>query len=98
MDDYSHFRGYLHSRTIRWSYGTMKGREGAKLQEELGASNPAELVERLEGLGFAGLFINRKGLPDRGRKELEWLLRIVPQVPIQGQDSDLMFLRLPTRR
>ena len=98
MDDYSQFRGYLHSRTIRWSYGTMKGREVAKLQEELGALNPAGLVERLEELGFAGIYINRKGLPDQGRNELAVLLRIVPQVPISSQDSNLLLLRLPGRR
>ena len=38
----------------------MKGREVAKLQDELGALNPAELVERLEELGFAGIYINAR--------------------------------------
>lgn len=95
MEDYSHFRGYAHSHTVRWSYGAMKGRDVAGLQDELATLDPAGLVGRLQELGFAGIYINRKGLTEQRRKDLEWLLRVVPQVPILSQVGDLIFLRLP---
>jgi phosphoglycerol transferase len=98
MDDYNQFRGYFHSSRLRWSYGAMKGRDVARLQGELAELTPAERVERLRQLGFAGILIHRKGLPDAGREEIGWLLQVAPQVPIEGHDGDLVFFRLPGKR
>src|SRR5262249_58825521 len=78
MDDYNQFRGYFHSSQLRWSYGAMKGREIAKMQGELAGLTPAERVERLRRFGFAGIMINRKGLPDAGREGAGRLLPIGP--------------------
>jgi phosphoglycerol transferase len=60
MEDYDPFRGYLHSETLRWSYGAMKGRSAdflACLQTAKG--------ERLEAVarafGFSAIWLDRRG-------------------------------------
>jgi phosphoglycerol transferase len=64
MTDYEHLKGYLHSSTLRWSYGGVKGRDG-DWQKSL-PEDPKLLVAELEQLNFQGIWINRNGYEDRG--------------------------------
>ncbi len=66
MMTYDHARGYLHSRTLRWSYGSMKGRPASEWQKELAALPPAEMVQRLREAGFRGVYVDRFGYADHG--------------------------------
>src|SRR3954451_4410566 len=68
MADYSHLKGYLHSRALRWSYGAIKGRPEAEWQPEISALPAAEMAEQLVLKGFDGLYIDRFGYADRGMK------------------------------
>ncbi|MFN9273367.1 MAG: hypothetical protein ACK6DO_10140, partial [Planctomycetia bacterium] len=83
---YDHFRPYLYSKQLRFSFGSMKGREREKWQQQLqnvlvaGATpdqeaqkirfntdNVRRAVDELKKLGFAAIYINRNGFPDRGK-------------------------------
>jgi phosphoglycerol transferase len=64
MTDYEHLKGYMHSSTLRWSYGGVKGREG-DWQKSL-SEDPKLLVAELEQLNFQAIWINRNGYEDRG--------------------------------
>jgi phosphoglycerol transferase len=64
MLDYEHFRPYLQSHNLRFSYGTHKGRTRERWQAELMSFGTANAVASLEKYGFAALLINRKGYPD----------------------------------
>lgn len=66
MGDYEHFRPYLHTKNLRFSYGTVKGRKGSDWQAELKGLEPSEIVSRLKEQGFAHVLINRRGYPDGG--------------------------------
>lgn len=66
MAGYSHLRAYLHSKTLRWSYGAMKGRRGDLWQRVLAAEPPGELADTLALGGFRGIYVDREGYPDRG--------------------------------
>src|SRR5262249_14603353 len=70
MMDYDHARGYLHSRTLKWSYPTMRGRWGDTWQSAVSRKPPAELVAALALAGFSGLYIDRFGYADNAA-ELE---------------------------
>ena len=94
MYDYSHFRGYLHSRQLRWSYGTLRGREGA-LHLDLSVLGPFELVDALVAAGFSGVYVDRKGHEADGQQLVRGLLLRVPQKPIISRDGSLLFFRLP---
>jgi hypothetical protein len=96
MYDYSHFRGYLHSRRLRWSYGAVRGRE-AELHGLLALQSPPRLIDKLIAAGFAGVYINCKGLESDGKELVRAMLLGVPQEPISNRDGSLLFFRLPVR-
>ena len=59
-DDYDHVRGYLHTQTMCWSYGAMKGREADAWQVEAAFAEPHEMSQRLIYRGFTGLYIDSR--------------------------------------
>ena len=65
MVDYDHLRGYLHSDTLGWSYGGVKGR-AADWQQRLDGLPLAEVAWAVAGVGFEGLWVDRHGYPDPG--------------------------------
>lgn len=97
MYDYSHFRGYLHSRRLRWSYGALRGREVEAWQSRLAPLPAGELVDALVEAGFAGVYVDRKGHEADAAELVAGLLRKAPQKPITSGDGSLVFLRLPAR-
>ncbi|HLJ97083.1 MAG TPA: hypothetical protein VKU02_28220 [Gemmataceae bacterium] len=94
MVPYSHFRGYLHSHTLRWSFGAMHGRYGDNLHARL-AGLPLELsLRELAYLGFDGVFVDRLGYPDAG-KQLETELRgLLRTEPIISRNQRFSFFRM----
>ncbi|HEV8549845.1 MAG TPA: hypothetical protein VGQ57_12470, partial [Polyangiaceae bacterium] len=57
-------RGYLHSRTLRFSAGAMNGTYAARWQKDVAEQSPEELVRLLRRAGFAGLYVDRRGMGD----------------------------------
>jgi hypothetical protein len=66
LADYELFRPYLHTSSLRFSYGGGKFRSRSRWQRDLESVPPAELVRALERYGFAALYLNRKGFKDGG--------------------------------
>ncbi len=63
LPDYDQFRPYLFSKTLRWSYGNMKGRPEADWQNEM-ASLPGPMrIAALEQKGFGAIYILKNGYP-----------------------------------
>jgi hypothetical protein len=61
MTDYHQFRPYLHSTSLRYSYGTDKGRPREQWQTEVEHFAPAGMVKALESYGFSAVLIARNG-------------------------------------
>ncbi len=93
MEDYEHFRPYLHSKALRFSYGTLKGRGDADWQAELALLPVPELAARAAGYGFSAIYVNRKAYPDRAQ-DLEGKLRAQLGEPI-ANSPELVAYRLP---
>lgn len=70
LADYEHFRPYLGTQTLRFTYGAMKGRCRGQWQRDLAKLPTAELARRLEQLGFSAIYLNRLGFGDDGEKVL----------------------------
>jgi phosphoglycerol transferase len=90
MKPYDPFRLYLHSRTLRWSYGAMKGRASDQWQKSVAALAPAELSKTLVEAGFGGICVDRNGYADNGQAleaELSRLLRTPALVHPSGRWS-----------
>ncbi len=60
LGDYEHFKGYLHSESLRWSYGGVKGRE-ADWQLKLPSIPTSSSLECLAALDFEVLWVNLEG-------------------------------------
>jgi phosphoglycerol transferase len=90
LGDYELLRPYLHTRTPRWSYGTMKGRLASRWQAALAERPPPKKVEQLAFAGFNGVYLDRAGYADNGaavEAELSRLLRTEPLVSGTGRQT-----------
>lgn len=74
MGDYEHFRPYLHTSSLKYSYGTTKGRGDNAWQDSVAGLPPQELVAQLESAGFGAVIVNRKGYEDKGRGLIQGFL------------------------
>jgi len=106
---YDHFRPYLYSQNLRYSFGSMKGREREKWQAALQAkffesatldqqagiirvneANARAAIDELKRLGFAAIYVNRNGFPDRAKGLEETFLELgYTKPPIRNATGDL---------
>jgi phosphoglycerol transferase len=94
MQDYDLLRAYLHSDHLRWSYGTMRGREENAWFRETAALPTPQLLKRLGWAGFSGISINRQGYSDYGARVERELRDLLGSLPIQSPDEELAFYGL----
>ncbi len=76
LNDYEHFRPYLTTTSLRFTYGAPKTRARGRWQRELAELPPAEFVAHLEEFGFAAIYLNRRGFTDRAESLLTELARL----------------------
>ena len=65
MHDYDHLLPYLYSNHLRFSYGSIKGRQDTVWQDQLKDVTPDQLVSKLQTYGFSAILINRDGYDDQ---------------------------------
>ncbi len=92
--DYEHFRPYLTTHDIRFSYGAAKFRSRSRWQRDLENAPVATLVRQLESYGFAALYINRKGYEDRAEKLLQELAALGYEPRLKGRGGQQVVLLL----
>jgi hypothetical protein len=86
---YDHLRPYLYSRKLRFSFGSMKGRTREQWQRDLGTIPLERAVEQITDRGFAAIYLNRNGFPDKGKQIIEKLREMGftrPQIVSSGGD------------
>ena len=93
MQDYEHFRPYLHSHSLRFSYGNVKGRTRERWQSEAARFGGPFLVNTLERYGFAAILINKKAYEAKGAALLAELAS-TGHSEILCESDDLVFLRI----
>ena len=64
MDIYDNARPYLHSKTLRWSWGALLGRHH-DWARKTGSLKPPDMLERLAWAGFSGILLDRAGYSDK---------------------------------
>ncbi len=90
LTDYELLRPFFHTRTLRFSYGAMKGREVSRWQADLATRPLPEALERLAFAGFGGVYLDRAGFADAGaatEAELSRLLGVQPLVSRSGRQT-----------
>ena len=89
MENYGPLRGYLFSRTLRWSYGAMRGREGDLWLRALFDHPIAEQLDLASRSGFGAVYVDRRGYADGGTN-VEAALRKRLGAPIAESSDRLL--------
>jgi hypothetical protein len=90
---YEPLRGFLHSETLRWSFGSLLGRHFSWGQEL--ADTPIDVfLSRLSASGFGGIEVDRRGFPDRAASlEAEFAQRL-GKAQVASTDGQRQFFSL----
>ena len=94
MGPYDHGRAYLHSKSLRWSYGAMKGRYGDAWQKAASDRPAPGMLRSLALAGFSGVYVDRAGFDDRGVALEAALVREAGAAAIESGDHRLAFYDL----
>lgn len=94
MNDYEELRGYLHSGSLRWSYGAMKGRPTSTWLGAISAEPADQMLLALVNSGFAGILLDRAGYADRGASIEGQISNLLGAPPITDQSGRLSFFLL----
>ncbi|MCZ2341217.1 MAG: hypothetical protein LC104_05395 [Bacteroidales bacterium] len=80
--NYDMVKGYLHTQSVRWSFGTMRGRPNDEWLRTVAERPAREMLHQVALAGFTGLLIDRRGIHPQHQSQLmrEWN-------PILGPDS-----------
>jgi phosphoglycerol transferase len=90
LSDYQLFRGYLHSSTLHWSYGAMKGRQISAWQQSLPKLPLQNAITQIRAKGFSGIYLDPSAyLDDTTEKTLQALLG----QPLISSNGRLLFFR-----
>lgn len=71
MWDYHLYVGFVHSDTLRWSYGSIKGREEDTWNKNVSEMSYGDMVKYLKEQGFAGIYVDRRAYLDEEFLELK---------------------------
>jgi len=92
MNDYDLWIGYIHSKTLKWSYGGVVGREADDWLKTIDNSDIPAMVSAIKEKGFAGIYIDRRAYEDEEIVELENALKAeLGTQPIVSGNSALSF-------
>lgn len=64
------FMPYLHSETLRWSYGALSTERAAKWNEYVSRLNAGDMVDALAYMGFEGIYIDASAYTDEELADL----------------------------
>ena len=90
---YDQVRGWLHADSLRWSWGSVRGRDG-DWQGALVRLPAPEALDALSAVGFSGLMIDRAGYEDHGAGIEAEYTRTLGQQPQVSPDGRLLFYDL----
>lgn len=88
---YSHFRAYLHSKDLCWSYGAMKGRPGDDWQRMVASMPVGDMLKTLSRTGFEGIYIDSYGFKDGGAKLISDIKQILGTELLVSDNGRLYF-------
>jgi Ca2+/Na+ antiporter len=87
---YDQVRGWLHADSLRWSWGSVRGREG-DWQAALVRLNTPDALDALTAVGFSGVMIDRAGYEDYGALIEYGYATTLGQQPRVSRDGRLLF-------
>lgn len=77
LGSYDQARGHLHSEHLKWSFGGVRGHEGDWFYRKLALLPLNEQVTVVSAMGFAGIYIDRRGyldgIPEKNKRCVPYL-------------------------
>lgn len=96
MRDSELFTGFIHSNTLKWSFGSVKGTPEDTWYKETASLPVDRLLEALKSKGFSGVYINRRGYEDGAWQQLEEaLFEALGQAPVVSENGTLSYFSIP---
>lgn len=95
MADYDHFKPYLASSKIHWSYGAVKGRPDAEWAKRVSELPAAKLVAEAKAKGFVGVWIDVLGYADDGKTLSADLTAVTGSQPRRSDDGRYLYFAIP---
>ncbi|MFZ4778220.1 MAG: hypothetical protein ACOYM3_22845 [Terrimicrobiaceae bacterium] len=92
---YEHFRPYLFSNRLRFSFGATKAEIENGWQSKLGGLGMEDSLQLIQKQGFQAVYINRKGFPDKGEEMIKAFQNLGVTERIDSQSGDLVCLVFP---
>lgn len=92
MNDYDLWVGFIHSKTLRWSYGGVVGREADNWLSSIDNSDVPKMLDIVRDKGYSGIYIDRRAYSDEEIVELEDALTgLLGTEPVISNNSALSF-------
>ncbi len=94
LSNFDHFRYYLHSNTLLWSYGATNGRDAAAWQDRVSRMETGKMVSEIKRAGFRAVCISRNGYPDGGAGIIRQIQRYAASPQITSPDGTAVLIPL----
>lgn len=94
MTDYDELRGYLHSGSLRWSYGAIRGRADDEWLAAVSREPVDQMLLTIAAAGFGGIYIDRYGYSDSAAALESQLRTLLGNGPIVSDGGRLSFFLL----
>ena len=94
LDRFEPAIGYLHSRTLRWSYRMMRGRERVDWDRRAASKPLKEFLDTIVAENFKGVYIDRRGYPDNAAALESKLSALLGLRPVTSDDRRRSFFDL----
>jgi len=89
LSPYDQLRPYLFSKSLRFSFGSMKGRSDTQWQKDLQKIPLPDAVSKIRSMGFQAILISRNGFPDKGQGILKALADMGYKTVIDSPAGDM---------
>ncbi len=94
MPSYEELTAYLQTKTLRWSYGGINGRNEGDWQKNLDIKEPLSLLAQIAAVGFVGVVVNRSGFADGAAALMNAAAPYVGAPKLTSTDQNLEYLDL----
>jgi phosphoglycerol transferase len=91
---YGHLRPYLHCEHLRWSFGSMRGRNTDRWSRSVATLPMPQQLTAIKQAGFSGILVNRRAFADGGRQLEGELQRLLGAAPLVGEKAELALFTL----
>jgi phosphoglycerol transferase len=91
---YPHVIGYLHSKSMKWSYGGVRGRISDQWYSGIAKLKTENMISALKVSGFSGIYIDRRGYTDKAALLESEIQSITHTPPIVSPDGKKAFFQI----